>query len=658
LEAKLEENELEICQPGDLLDQADDNKADSDNDIEPIGQSSPPLMSGTDEEAEEVAKSEDRDDSDSGKITKLSEEQVKNIRSKLLNTESQEYVNPGDASSIISDLSGSEQEFDEKAHQPELVRKKSTPPPPPGTKSPEKDISLSNENTHPGQPQAIGSQGLSTRRMAYFHKNFVQLTGPMRPVSGEELVIGDRHYLLKPKRIKQQYAIAAFSALIVILLFIVGYQFVSPTLPGSGSIIGVVLDKTGKPANSSVEVALPEAGRRVMSNSEGFFRFDKVPTGIYVLRFKGQNDKVMTANVSVVSDQITLLSIGADNPSEKSNVRTASIGGRTSPPYPGRQIDKRPTRGSESSKPAQPQTKPSKPAKEYSALKLKANVDKAKLAVNGEVFGKGNLTYKKLSPGKHSVVVSRDGYKPWKGKVHLKPSETYTLSVTLEKLSVETQEETYSANDFYESGRTMLVEGNAASAVDDFTEAINMMPSMADAYGSRAEAHGLLGNNGAAEMDYIRAGEIYVTQKRYQAAMTMFNNAIEINNNSIPAFLNRGDLHRRQDNRSGALDDYKSVVKIDKNNFRGNFGLGKIYFSMGKHKDADKKLHKAKEIDSRVPEVYHYLMLNYLARDDFDKVKKTYGDFKNKITEDDVQAFRDNQRFDAILRIVGEYERP
>ena len=51
-------------------------------------------------------------------------------------------------------------------------------------------------------------------------------------------------------------------------------------------------------------------------------------------------------------------------------------------------------------------------------------------------------------------------------------------------------------------------------------------------------------------------------------------------------------------------------------------------------------------------------MLNYFARDDFAKVKKTYADFNLNIPGDQVQAFKTDPKYDAILRIVGEYQRP
>ena len=161
-------------------------------------------------------------------------------------------------------------------------------------------------------------------------------------------------------------------------------------------------------------------------------------------------------------------------------------------------------------------------------MKLNANLEDAKLTVDGEILGVGNLVYKKLAAGSHTVSVNRDGYVAWKGTIQLKANETYTLAVNLEQAgTASTPQPSFAAEDFYQSGKTQLDAGNAAAAVDDFTEAINLKPGMADAYLGRGEAYSQTGNQAAAESDFVKAGEIYITQKRYQTAQDLFTKVIE-----------------------------------------------------------------------------------------------------------------------------------
>ncbi|MCP4566415.1 MAG: tetratricopeptide repeat protein [FCB group bacterium] len=642
---------IEICDPGTFIgaaEEEDDLSAKEDH--QPIGQTTPPLPPQVDSELP----FEDQDDSahiDSDQLKKLSPEQAAKIRS-AFNTEPAESdsLTPEDASSIMNQMaSGPEKEDKEPSDKsrPDLDR----------------IIQNSDEATirqKKNKPEKMTSEPVpemepipSVRRVAYFHKSFIQLTGPQIPKTGEELILEDRHYLLKPKKIKQQYTIATFVVALAILLFYAGSQFISPTLPGAGSIVGVLLDVEGRPFASSAEITLPEAGQKSHTDAMGFFRFNDVATGSYVIRYQFPDGTVGTENISVVSSQITTLSLGLDDYEQVENVRVDTGNRRSTKQSKGT------TKKIESTSPTPKQGANKKSQKSYSSLKLKANVDDARLTASGSVLGSGNLTYKKLMPGKHQVMVSKNGYKAWKGTVTLKADKTYTLSVNLEKIeSPVVEETTYSAMDFYQSGKTQLAEGNMNAAVDDFTEAIKIDPQLADAYRQRGDAYRIAGNNSSAEKDLIRGAELMASQNRIETAHEMYAQVLSINKKSTQAYLGQASLYMKRNNLDKAISSYKSAIQYDKKNFKANFALGKTYFSINKNKYADKWLTKARNINPDVPEVYHYLMLNYFARDDFGKVKNVYTKFKSKMSSDQVAAFKANPKFEPIIRVVGEYERP
>lgn len=646
------DDKIELCDPGDFIGAADNFKDSPSVDKQPPGDTLSPRPPRMDDSANDPNCRIDSPYENTDKLKKLSPEKAAEIRSSLLNG------NQGDSAAACKDASKMTSNTPSTSEHTPLestyMRNSSDSQEATVKQLPKKNEENSAVATNQELPELEDVQRTpSVRRIAYFHKNFIQLTGNIFPVSGDDMIIGEHHYLLKPKRIKREFAVAAFSILVALLLFIAGKQFISPTLPGKGTLIGIALDKSGRPLSSGSEISLPETGKKTQTDAHGFFRFNDVGTGSYLIRCSTPDGLVVSENASIIGDQISTISIQLTRNEEAPPARAQTRYSQP-PPQPGPAAIRTNKSDNKQSKPREE----SQTVKKYSSLKLATNVENPKLYADGSPLGVGNLTYQKLMPGNHSVKITKDGYKAWTGTVELRPDKTYTLKVSLEKIVSVPSEPTYSAEDFYDSGLSMLANGNAKAAIPDLTEAINLKPSMADAYANRARAYQLTNNNELAVADYVRAGEIYVQQKRFETAHQMFDNAIDVNDDAIAALINKGDLYRRQKDNNNAENYLKKAAQKDKNNYRANFELGKLYFSMQKHKWANRYLERAKEINPGIPEIYHYLMLNYFARDDFKKVQKIYSDFKTIVSQDHLNDFKHNPRYEPIIRVVGEYERP
>lgn len=645
------DNDLEICSPGDFLaaEQAEpiNCKPDESEKIKSASPSSP--------ESDKDKNPEANTDSEHAEINpelqRLSQKQAESIRTNLLDS-APSPASPADAIGLTSngDLtqirSLNSDDSNIKTHQNQ-----------PGSSG--NLVSENHSTPAPSSSPKLQSQQHTVRGVAYFHKNFIQLGGKFHPVSGEEMIVGERHYLLKPKKIKPQFAITAFSILLVLLLVAIGSQFISPTVPGDGAIIGMVVGSDGRPISDKVQINLAGTGKSTASDPAGFFRFYRVPPGIYKVDFEFPGGKTGTADLSVVDNQTTTLVLGKSSQFQNERLAATSRQPVRADINPGRAPKAQPPPPPPIEKPQnQAPTKKKQAIKQFAALKLKTNVENAKLIVDGQILGIGNLTYRKLNPGSHKATISKEGYKPWSGKIKLTADKTYTLSVELTRAIEKKAEPTYTAQDFYQSGQANLNSGNMANAIADFTEAINLDPSMAKAIFGRAEANNAVGEYNVAEIDFVRAGEIFASKKRTSDAKSAFKEALKINSKSIPALLNQADMARKEKDREAALKNYKAVLRIDKNNFRANLEMGKTYYAMGKHRNASKLLKTARSINPSEPSTYRYLMLNYFARDDFKRVKQTYSDFQKNTSDKVVQTFKENRRYDAILRVVGEYKHP
>jgi Tfp pilus assembly protein PilF len=98
------------------------------------------------------------------------------------------------------------------------------------------------------------------------------------------------------------------------------------------------------------------------------------------------------------------------------------------------------------------------------------------------------------------------------------------------------------AADLYNSARGMLQQNDYAGAVDAFTQAINMDPSLAEALVGRATAYMYEGNAEAALQDY--------------------NQALQMQPNMAEALYNRGVLLAQTGDEQGAIRDLQQAAQL------------------------------------------------------------------------------------------------
>jgi tetratricopeptide (TPR) repeat protein len=604
-----------------------------DDDIRPIGQSTPPLLPEDDPDT--------RDTSDSrfdrkGQVKKLSPEEIKEIEKNLYG---------GDHHLTDSERKDLMKKLDELEGKQEPFRHPEPPAPSPGTDTTEQKPDL------PPPKMARRSKGI-----AYFYKNFIQLEGRHELVYGDELQIHNRVYELRPKQFNTKAIIAAAAVVFVVVLFLVGSQFVTSTGRGQGEIVGVVLDEYGQPYLRGATIVFPELGKSISTNSQGFFRSGLIPEGSHRVEYLIDDRLVKVDYATVTDGNITMLSL---RPEEQHLASVAHD--ETAPPEtttPPAVADTKKPSGSTSGKTTRSAKKSSQKSvrksksKSPAKITLAANVDGARLELDGNVLGAGNLTYAQIKPGSHQYTVSKDGYQPVSGTIKLSPGQSKTLTVELLPLDEEQKAKLFSAEDYYYSGLAALKDMDIERAIGDLTKAIEREPSYAEAYLARAEAYALTKQSEPARDDYIRAAEIFRIRNDLNQAITAYNNAIKLDKKSVTAYLGRADTYLAKGEEIAAIADYKAVIDLDKRNAQAYFGLGKARFRQGQYKKAVKNFKNARAIDSDNPLIYQYLMLSYLAMDDIKKVKKSFEKFEDVATEAQMARLRSDPRFSAVLRIV------
>ncbi len=640
----LMEKEAQAYSP-DALD-----NTDARVDLGPIGDSSSPLppqadVSGQTEPPEPEEKNPAAppgDESTTGEIKRLSPEEVKSIEKNLYG-ENNLYLSEKDKTELARKIDGVEEPFGTGPIEPPKKRKSKVPTVP------------EQETASDLPPPAMSKRGLG---IAYYFRNFIQITGSQEILPNDELAIGNRTYELRPKQFNTKIGIGAAIGLFAIILFFVGSQFISDAGSGQGEIIGMVLDDSGQPFIQGATIRLPELRKTFRTNSQGFFRTGTLPEGSHKLEYVVEGKILGDDYATISGGKVTLLSLSPD--SDRSSAKeTASRGGAKKETSRQQKLRSESAtdaaaRNVEATTAAQTAKKPSsrKSRQEFARLALNANVDDARLEMDGSVLGAGNLTYSKIKPGKHKYRVSKDGYEPFSGTVSLQPGQKKTLKVELLPSRDGPSTAAKSAEDWYSTGYALVKEQQFDKAIEDFSKAIELEPSYAEVYFYRGEAYVRNGNQAAAHDDFVRAAEIYQFRKEYNWSVTSYNRAIELDEKSVTALLGRGRIHLLKGEERAAIADFEVVRKSDKKNAQAYMGLGEGRFQQANYKKAIKYFKEARSLDDKNPLVYQWLMLSYLARDDEKNVRKSFEKFRQYASESQYQQLLKNEKYAGVLEIV------
>jgi tetratricopeptide (TPR) repeat protein len=509
-------------------------------------------------------------------------------------------------------------EKDELLQQMGQIEPKRTEPgptsPPPASFSPPATATSSDERKD-RTPTYSG-------RALYF-RNYIQLIGKHDLSENERFTLGNCEYVLKRRRFDMPLIIALGTPVLALLAVLLIPGLLPSSGAGEGRLIGMVIDEYNRPIGAGSTIQVRETGDTFETNADGFFVTSELDPGVYQVDFLFDGEAVGTAQATVVQDKVTTVTVRPSDDVVQELTQTS----KSRSPSP-RSTTSRSSRPASAGRSERRGTTTQAKAAAPGRIRLAANVNNAVLKLDGEPIGSGNITFRNIKPGTHRYEVSADGYETSQGSVTVGSGSTANLAVTLEALAQEQKQAEYTAEDFYYSGVAALREGDLAAAVTDLTEAIRLDPNFGDAYAARAEAYNGRQEVGPAHDDYIRAAEIFRFARQAKEAMSAYNNAM------------------------GAIADYESAVRIDENNSDAHFGLGKARYKRGNYDRAIENFERCRKLAPHNLAVYHYLMLAYVANNDTKKVKRTYDQFADVATENDITELRNDPNYAAVVRIV------
>ncbi len=586
-------------------------------------------------------------------IKKLSENEIKEIEKNLYKSDN--YINNREKSDIMKKIGSISSEkpepFANTPIEPHKIDDKNR------IKSKKADTDKVKADL-PKPQIAKKGQGL-----AYFYNNYIQLQGSQKLHSEDILSINNREYILKPKKLNNNVALYSVVGLLVLVVTILGSFLAGNSNFCNGRVIGVILDENNTPYLEGATVLFSELGIKSNSDAQGLFSVSDIPAGSHKIEYFINDEKIGSDYITIADDNNSFITL---KPSVKSYTQkdepikllaqTAAAVEKSEIVQPKKETPKKktikkPKKTSKKKTIAKKSTK-KKVSSGYGKLALNANVEGAKIKVDGSVLGAGNLTYSKIKSGKHSYTVSLDGYEAVSGTFIIKKGKTKKISPTLVPLTQAKKEETYKESDYFYSAKNAFGQGDYVTAAADYNKAIEVSPNNVKAYFGLAESYSKQKKWELAYDNYVRAAEIHRFKGRNNDAISCYNKAIKVKEKDVIAFLGRGDIYLDAGEYRAAFGDFDKVVKIDKRNFAGYYGLGEASFKLLRFSKAIKYFKDARSLNSNNPLVHQYLTLSYMFEHDRKNTKKSFEKFNEYASENEKNKFKKNSQYSAVIKYI------
>ncbi|MAU13712.1 MAG: hypothetical protein CL607_28100 [Anaerolineaceae bacterium] len=182
-------------------------------------------------------------------------------------------------------------------------------------------------------------------------------------------------------------------------------------------------------------------------------------------------------------------------------------------------------------------------------------------------------------------------------------------------------------------GNCYALLGRYEEALADYKHAIMINPNYVEAYSNRGNAYRSLGRyeEALADCDFAislnskyadafnNRGVLYSELEKYDEAIKDYKQAIRFNPRFAEAFSNRAKLFSKLQRNNEALADYKRAIKINPDNVDYYFNRGRAYMDLQRYKQAIIDYNQAIDLDENYAYAYnnrgfcYYRLGNYKA---------------------------------------------
>lgn len=428
------------------------------------------------------------------------------------------------------------------------------------------------------------------------NKVLLALTPPPRP--GESIKFRGKKYTLTRAPIDKK-TIGLSGILLLIFVAIIVIQQMTAPVPPQPSLFGVVKNSETNEVLAGVNVSIPQLEIFTVTDEYGSFSFVGLQNETYQVRLEGELYEAKFYPVSISENNSAFLQASLD------------------PLLP----DKRRSQNNTAAE------KPAKPKPKLGELKINCNVEDAEVFVNGKELGAVDRTFTRMKTGDHTLLVQREGFDDFTQPITIDPGETTVVTVNLLK-SQPDKPKALTAADHFNTAEELMQYHKYTEAAGHYTLALAKDRNYIQAYLRRGEANVALGKNLAARADYRAAADYYINSGRYDNAIQCFDKILDLAPNSVGALQMRGWAKIwSQKNESGLIDLNRALALVP-DDVDARFQVGKALYVTGNYKEAEKTLKKIRDEGDSKPEIYAYLALTHLARNDEGDARKSYEKFR------------------------------
>ena len=479
----------------------------------------------------------------------------------------------------------------------------------------------------PTPEQVIMSKGV-----AYLAGNTIRMTGGIKLHPGDQVKVGEKEFILKPRQRKRKPLYLLFFILLVSVVLVSSLLLKGKS---AGRLIGIVLDEKSKTSLSGAEIQIKEVGKKVRSNQLGFFMFDFVPSGSYTLQTDLKGYQTVKDNVTITKNQATTINI------------------LLSPKYLAELPDKSSEGIAPSERPAPENvaSEGTEAEERCGAINIESNVSEPVVMVDDRMLGTGNKAYKNVSMGKHSLRITKEGYQDWTQKIEVKKGKTLNLKINLSETETVTPQ---TAEEWLALAQSQMDSKEFNSAMNSYSQVLTLNPRSSQALLGRGLVYDQLNDRAKACEDLNKAAEYFASEKNYNQAITCYTRLLAFNDRDLGSFYNRGLCYLKSDHYEKSISDLEKTIELDKKFFLGYLNLGEAYYKSGNYEASLENYKKAKKLNPENPKVYAGMAFAYFAKGEKSSAKKSYKKFEELSTYIDREKMKQDPEWRKLLQGIEE----